>query len=213
MVDFFAQQQDFSQDSERLLAYAQLCTVFYERELKLLADCQYSPERLRKRLTSLPFYIKRAAESLIALENPLTLDTQNGTWSSKQKRRCPADKIDDELNGKWLSRNAQIGLIVPVKVVDTGVVCFKLDCIDAVSDEKIRLNEHGWFALNGHCLEQCDEDKRVLKANKDTMSAAACGHQWIGGDMTFPRTLTLRELLLTTVINWPNLNKPMPLTH
>ena len=211
MVDFFAQQQDFAQDSKRLLAYAQLCNVFYERELKLLAEFNLEPSRLSKRLAALPFYIKRAAESLMSLENPLQLDTQNGTWSGKQKRRNPAEKITADMTFEWLDKYAQIGLILPVLVNENGVTWYRLDCIDATSDGKVRLNEHGWFNLNGQSLDSVN--LKIVKANKETMTAACCGHSWIGGDTTFPRTLTLRELLLSSTINWPNLNKPMKIPH
>ncbi|EWH08664.1 hypothetical protein DS2_16339 [Catenovulum agarivorans DS-2] len=211
MVDFFAQQQDFAQDSKRLLAYAQLCNVFYERELKLLAEFDLEPPRLSKRLAALPFYIKRAAESLLSLENPLQLDTQNGTWSGKQKRRNPAEKLTDEQIATWLDRYAQIGLIVPVLINDNGITWYRLDCIDAISEGKLRLNEHGWFGLDGACID--NPNKRIVKANKETMTAACCGHSWIGGDITFPRTLTLRELLLSSTINWANLHKPLKIPH
>lgn len=208
MFDFSA-QQDFSEESKKLLAYAQLCNVFYERELKLLSEDEQPLEKLKKRLQSLPFYIKRAAESLIALDNPLHLDTQNGTWSSKQKRKCPADKVSDEENKHWLVKNAQIGLIVPVLVTNKGESSLKLDCIDAIDVDRIRLNEHGWFDFSGACQEDTVEYKRLLRANKELVCAAASGHQWIGKDPTLPRTLSLRELLLTTTLNWRNLNKPI----
>ncbi|MCU4676905.1 hypothetical protein N7931_14825 [Catenovulum sp. 2E275] len=207
------QQQDFAHQNERLLDYAQLCNVFYERELKLLAECQLSPEYVAKRLSSLPFYIKRAAEAILSLENPLTLDAQNGTWSAKQKRKSPADKITPEQNQSWLEKNAQLGLVVVVIIYEKGQTHFRLDCIDVIEGNKIRLNEHGWFNFSGNYLESSLVEKRLIKSTKDIMTAACCGHQWIGNDMTFPRTLTLRELLLTTVINWTNLNKPLALTH
>ncbi|WP_017444928.1 hypothetical protein [Gayadomonas joobiniege] len=211
MFDFSA-QQDFSEERQKLLAYAQLCNVFYERELKLLGELDESAEKLKKRLQSLPFYIKRAAETLLSLDNPLTLDTQNGTWSNKQRRRCPADKIDSEQNRLWLQKNAQIGLLVPVVKTLQGETSIRLDCIDALDENKVRLNEHGWFDEYGQCLQPTEGEKRLLRANKDLISAAACGHQWIGQDATLPRTLSLRELLLTTNINWKNLNKPKPLS-
>lgn len=214
LADFpMLQQQDFASNSERLLDYAQLCNVFYERELKLLAQCELSPAQLAKKLTSLPFYIKRAAEAVLLLENPLKLDAQNGTWSAKQKRKSPADKITSNINQTWLQKNVQIGLILPVVISDIGQVHYRLDCIDVIQADKVRLNEHGWFNFLGESLESNSVDKKLLKASKEIMVSACCGHQWIGNDITFPRTLSLRELLLTTVVNWPNLSKPMQLTH
>ncbi|KMT65396.1 hypothetical protein [Catenovulum maritimum] len=208
------EQQDFANDSSRLLSYAQLCNVFYERELRLLTACDYKPDMLKKRLNSLPFYIKRAAESLLSLENPLSLDTQNGTWSAKQKRKSPTEKITIEMNQKWLTDYAQVGLIVPVVIIEHGHCHFRLDCIDLIKEGRIRLNEHGWFTFDGQQLSDTPKPhKAIYKATREVMTAAACGHQWIGTDTTFPRTLTLRELLLTTVINWTNLNKPMLLAH
>ncbi len=214
MADFpMLQQQDFANQNERLLDYAQLCNVFYERELRLLAECQLNPDYVAKRLSSLPFYIKRAAEAILSLDNPLTLDAQNGTWSAKQKRKSPAEKIDLQSNQTWFVKNAQLGLVVVIVVKEVGQIHYRLDCIDVIEHNKIRLNEHGWFNFNGECLESNQVEKRLVKSNKDIMTAACCGHQWIGNDTTLPRTLTLRELLLTTVINWSNLNKPMALSH
>ncbi|NTS78068.1 hypothetical protein HR060_14505 [Catenovulum sp. SM1970] len=214
-------QQDLSEESDKLLNYSQLCNVFYERELKLLTDCKLPAEQLAKRMASLPFYIKRAAESLISLDNPLELDTQNGTWSAKQKKIHPADKITEQENQAWLAKYVCLGLVLPVCIVEKGVTQFRLDSVDEINnkDQRFHLNEQGWFYFSGKQCEQSQSEfgeqlglhqqKKAFKSTKDIISAACCGHQWIASDRTFQRALSLRELLLTSVINWKHLNQPL----
>ncbi len=205
------QQQDFENESQKLLNYAQLCNAFYERELRLLAECDFSPKALRRRLSSLPFYIKRAAESLLCLDNPLQLDSQNGTWSTNQKRKSPSFKITLEQNRLWFEKNIAIGLIIAVEVIEQGVSSLRLDCIDEIDTDLARfhVNEQGWFDYFGCQVDGDELNKRAIKSSKDVICAACCGHQWIGIDKTYQRTLSLRELLLSTVINWTKLNKPL----
>ncbi|WP_111977053.1 hypothetical protein [Algibacillus agarilyticus] len=212
-----SQQKDFSQDSERLLVYSQLCNVFYERELKFLLESELNVELLTKRLSSLSFYIKRAAELLISLSSPLQLDSQNGTWSAPQKRMIPSLKIAEKHNDSWFSRYAVMGLIIPIEKTVKDITCIRLDCIDEINHElkQFHVNEHGWFYFNGLPVKTAPTYTRIraCKALKDIMIAACCGHQWIATDKTYHRTLTLRELLLTSVINWSNLHKPLAINR
>lgn len=213
---FPEQQQDFASQESRLLQYSQLCNVFYEREIRLLGECDFSPQALQRRMQALPFYIKRAAESLLDLDNPLLLDSQNGTWSATQKKSYPAFKYDQDKIAKQLTKHHEIGLVVPVEVTENEVIQLRLDCIDEVNQDgsQIHVNEHGWFATDGTWFEpDSNMKKRLLPPAKMLITAACCGHQWIGNEKTMQRTLTLRELLLTSVLNWPNLNKPVPLPH
>ncbi|WP_228710677.1 hypothetical protein [Saccharobesus litoralis] len=173
------------------------------------------PALLQKRLSSLSFYVKRAAESIISLSSPISLDSQNGAWSASQKRKIPTEKVDPEANFKWFSRYSDIGLIVPIQITQQGLTHIKLDCIDEIDtvNQCFHVNELGWFNFYGQTLQDdLIKHKTAFKSAKDIMIAACCGHQWIGSDRTYHRTLSLRELLLTSVINWQQLNKPLPIT-
>ena len=102
-----------------------------------------------------------------------------------------------------------MGLAVPVHVSDLGQQYIELDSVDRIEleDDKLHLNKHGWFTLSGESLEASTTKhkvRRLLHPTKNTIVAACCGHSWNHKGKIAPRTLTLRELLLSTTINWKN---------
>src|SRR5690554_6635502 len=95
-------------------AQAELCNAMYERELTLLSYADDDAARLRRKLRSLPFYVKKAAWWLVAADSPLTLDTQNAGWQAKQRPKPPHP--DATHLPTWLEQHIAPGLALPVKV-------------------------------------------------------------------------------------------------
>ncbi len=194
---------------------AELCNALYERELKRLAmDDTLSMEALQKRLGSLPYYIKRAAEHISNLYIPLELDSQNGSWMASQSGKPFSVKADETKTAAFYSSHAQMALIVPIAVSHYGIEQVVLDTIDEVDLDAgvVHCNQHGWFSIRG---QQIDGDKlyekTLLKPGKPIMAAACCGHQWLNQHKTSPRLLSLREMLLASQINWRQFHKLLPL--
>ena len=195
--------------------FAELCNAFYERELSRLAsDSELDKSLLQKRIASLPYYIKRAAEHISDLSTPLDLDTQNGSWISNQATKPFSVKAETDKTLSFYQKSGQIALVVPISVEHSGIEQVVLDSIDEIdsSSGKLHCNEHGWFAFSGDAKSSnAVVRKRLLKPNKAVMSAACCGHQWLNQRRTMPRLLSLREMLLATRINWRQMSKPMPI--
>lgn len=205
---------------------SELCNALYERELKRLAqDDNLSLAQMQKRLGSLPYYIKRAAEHISELYTPLELDSQNGSWLSIQSAKPFSTKADVDKTAMFYQQNATMALVVPISVSHYGIEQIVLDSIDEIdsTNQRLHCNQHGWFDFSG---EQFDEmqssseiqradklyQKLLLKPGKPVMSAACCGHQWLNLHKTSPRLLSLREMLLASQINWRNFAKLMPIT-
>lgn len=196
---------------------AELCNALYERELKRLAsDDSMSMEALQKRLGSLPYYIKRAAEHISNLYIPLELDSQNGSWMASQSGKPFSIKADAEKTDAFFQQHAKMALIVPISVSHYGIEQVVLDTIDEVdiSARIVHCNQHGWFSLSGKQVEG-DKlyEKTLLKPGKPVMAAACCGHQWLNHHKTSPRLLSLREMLLASQINWRQFHKLLPRKH
>jgi len=191
--------------------FAELCNALYERELaRLSSDQQVELVQLQKRLSSLPYYIKRAAEHICDLYTPLDLDSQNGSWISSQATKPFSVKCDQTKTYEFFQRHAKMALVVPIAVSHSGIEQVVLDSIDEIDLEGNRLhcNEHGWFQFDGVGSDSVNLiSKTLLKPSKAVMSAACCGHQWLNLRRSSPRLLSLREMLLATRINWHQFSK------
>jgi len=201
--------------AQRYPNVAELCNALYERELTNLASSNIQdPLVLKRKLNGLSYHIKNAAEFLLSGQTPIEVDVHNGSWKAKQSSRCPAVFKDlDAAKRKteqWFTKHASRGGVVCVYVNDYGNQHVELDSIDILPTDstKIHTNRFGWFARDGQYLDDNNElTKRhlhysLIKPTKAILSAACAGHTWNTKGKTSPRTLTLRELLLSTNINW-----------
>jgi hypothetical protein len=195
--------------------FAELSNALYERELtRLSQDSELNAELLKKRLGSMSFYIKKAAEHISELYTPLDLDSQNGSWISAQSVKPHSLKIQQDKTELFYTEHAKMALVIPISVSHYGIEQIVLDTIDEIDLEngQVHCNEHGWFKLSGH--QKVDSNiyyKLLLKPNKAIMAAACCGHQWLNQRRTSPRLLSLREMLLASRINWQHFSKLLTL--
>ncbi|RUO31958.1 hypothetical protein CWE12_02895 [Aliidiomarina sedimenti] len=207
--------------------FAELCNALYERELHDLS--WNGPDNagfLKRRLASLPSYVKRASHALLRLEQTrlqqhqnggyqgLLLDVQNASWQGKQAAHAPARKHQGEKLQHWLQKNAALGLVMPVQVEHQQLQSVYLDSIDQLDLEaseagRVHLNRYGWFYLDGRPLDEAGA--LLLKPTRQSMTAACCGHQWSVAGRKLPRTLSLREVLLATTLQWPRFTQVVPL--
>ena len=211
MIEPYSNQPHFWQVSSDNQTYTELCNALYERELLRLANMNVDQlPLLQKRLAALPFYIRRAAANIVTYRSELQLDSQNASWFHKQLSNCPARKQQADPIANFYHKAAKPGLIVPVYYEHLTLEQIVLDCVDEVDSEGERLhcNEHGWFSFNGTPLQHDNASKFLLKPNKAIITAASCGHQWLNNVKKAPRVLSLRELLLTSRLNWQNFAKP-----
>ncbi len=198
--------------AEQFPNVAELCNALYERELLSLATSNIKdPILLKRKLSGLSYHIKNAAEFLINEPTPIDVDVHNGTWKSKQAGKCPAAKLvanDDEITkaSHWFKQHHYHGAVICVYINNYGNEHIELDSIDMYTNpvSKLHTNKHGWFALNGGSLEKLKTHvtHRLVKPNKAILSAACSGHTWNTKGKSTPRALSLRELLLSTNINW-----------
>ncbi|MDF2178277.1 hypothetical protein P2G88_08440 [Aliiglaciecola sp. CAU 1673] len=203
-------QTDIFRDDKAQLQYAELCNALYERELSLLAQSG-NLSLLQRRLKGLSHHIKRAAAAMLTHQGPLEVDVHNASWQAKQAAQCPANG-DQQKTSLWLSQYAYMGMPVAVHICHLGQEHLELDSIDRIEIEKHRLhlNKHGWFNLSGKLQdEDASQLKQLLVPAKNNLLAACCGHSWKHQRKSVPRTLSLRELLLSTQINWKNVKKPL----
>jgi len=204
-------QPHFWQVSPDSQAYTELCNALYERELLRLALTPATElTLLPKRLASLPFYIRRAAQSILSYPTSLTLDSQNASWYARQLKHCPASKQEADPIARFYQKAAKPGLIVPLYAEEKTLEHILLDTVDEVDlvEHKLHCNQYGWFAFNGMPLQADNANMFMLKPDKTIMTAACCGQQWLNMQRKEPRLLTLRELLLSTRINWRNFARP-----
>ncbi len=206
MAEFRQQQTDIFDAPKRQGEFSELCNALYERELHTLAQSKTNNiNLLQRRIGGLSHHIKRTAERLLALTSPLTLDIHNGSWQAKQTSQCPGDDTNTEL-AAWLQQYLRPGLVLPVKV-SNGMTQIELDSVDRIDLEnsRVHLNKHGWFNLEGDALDLIPtalRAKHLLKPNKRIFTAACCGHCWTPKGKSLARALSLRELLLSTELNW-----------
>lgn len=211
----------FTQISEQPL-FADVCNALYERELMTLA--MQGPGQLslmKRKLGGLSHHVKRAAEYLVTNPTPLKVDAHNGAWQAKQAAKSPALAIEHQDVHDWFAQKASIGLPVCVVVTNLDHQHLELDCVDRIQDENqtLHLNRFGWFSYDGAYVDDSTSadaveatELRLVLPNKKTMAAACSGHCWNHKGKLSPRTLTLRELLLSTLIDWKTFTysgKPM----
>ena len=205
------QQPSIWQERTNQQLFAELSNALYERELsRLSSDQNMSLQLLQKRMASMPYYIKRAAEHICDLFTPLDLDSQNGSWISNQSTKTFSSKHDAQKAALFFEQHAKMALVVPVTVLHSGIEQVILDSVDEIDVENQRLhcNEHGWFSFSGQQIDSSPLiSKQLHKPSKGIMSAACCGHQWLNSRKTSPRLLSLREMLLATRINWRQLSQ------
>lgn len=206
--DFFnAVETDTSQRT-----IAELCNALYERELILLA--QQGPSQanlLRRRIAGLSHHVKRTARFLAAGAVPLELDEHNASWQAKQAAKSPARNVDDTKTQQWYSDFARVGLVVPIRVQEFDNEHIELDSIDRVQPENqtLHVNKFGWFDYSGTPIESparfssnAHIKLTLLKPSKAIITAACCGHSWNHKGRISPRTLSLREILLVSTLDW-----------
>lgn len=200
--------------------FTEICTALYERELLHIAHC--GPENasiLRRRLAGLPHHIRSVARFLVTHSSPLEIDAHNGSWFTKQPGKCPGETQQDEKKQVWFTKNSSYGLVVPVMINTLEGKSIELDSIDNVNTKgnSIHTNKHGWFVTTGRKLDQ-DTDgfttKLLLKPTMAIMASACSGHTWRHKSKSAPRALSLREMRLSTQIDWKNFTlKGQPSSH
>ncbi len=189
--------------------YAELCNALYERELNLLATSQVtSVSGVQAKLKSLPYYIKRTADAMVSSQqnmSSLSLDTQNASWSFKQQKKLPLTGQEPESVWQWYHTGGlAVGLVIPI-LVNNRIVLDSIDRIDLSTEDnfRFRTNVFGWFDEQ-RVLNSAINNAALLKPNKRVMNAACAGHCWQSDHTYLPKTLSLRELLLSCAINWRN---------
>ncbi|WP_338516541.1 hypothetical protein [Alteromonas gracilis] len=211
--------------------FNEICTALYEREVISLAHSEITNlSLLKRRMGGLPYHVKAIARYMVNNDtstnpSPLKVDTHNGSWYAKQSQKCPGiNHLDDTEKRKiWYKKNAEYGLVVPVLVLSIEGSHIELDSIDMVNQDntQLHLNKSGWFANSGENINsstQLDDfsspkalsvrNKVLLRPSKPIITAACCGHAWSFKSKRSPRALTLREMRLSTQINWKNFTRP-----
>ncbi|MDN4501536.1 hypothetical protein QX776_03950 [Alteromonadaceae bacterium BrNp21-10] len=207
------QQSDIFRNDTQQLHYAELCNALYERELSALAQSPtQNIDNLKRRLGGLSYHIKNAATFLLNHQAPLEVDLHNASWQGKQSAKSILNRESAEKSSNWFAAHAHFGMPVAVCIDELGLHSLELDSIDRIdkSQQRIHLNKHGWFSFAGINEEQNDKIKKsLLVPSKISLSAACCGHGWNHSGRTPPRALSLREILLSSKINWQNFKKPL----
>lgn len=213
--DIFQQLTSTSSVGVSSAAFGELCTALYERELNLLAhQDQASISLLQRRLQSLPYHVKNAARGMLESDAPYTLDVQNASWQTPQKRQLSVSATQAAKLQKWLLRQARLGDTVAIFDKRGPVHLARLDSIDRIdkNQQRVHCNMHGWFDFNGRCLSATGERMAtdtvdvmplsLLKPDATNLAPAFCGHQWNHKGKIDPRTLSLREVLLATTVEF-----------
>lgn len=202
----------FGTRTPRQAFHAELCNALYDKSIQELAETQLPPKLLQQRLASLTYHVNLATEKLLNCDSPLELDVHNGSWHGRQESTLKIDKVDAEKTQKWLEKNAAVGLNLPVYIAQPREQHIELDVVDKVDKvaQKLRLNKNGWFTFSGAPIAKTSEasppqdaiSTLLLKPSKAFLTAAVCGHCWNYTGKTIPRRIPLRELLLSTSIDW-----------
>jgi len=213
-------QNSLWQPNQQSNELAEICNALYERELRLLANVEAATvQKVQGQLKSLSYYINRTANLMVQVNeqggSPLALDVQNATWSAKQGGKLPlSGQTEQEINAWYLplltNPNAlPLGLVVPVLRGEHII----LDCIDRVDSEtkRVRTNVSGWFLLTNSTVltEGTVREPQLLKPNKKVMLSACVGHCWQNGNKASPVIPSMRELLLSCAINWPDFHRAL----
>jgi hypothetical protein len=207
--------------------FTEICTALYERELLLIAHKgPANVSILRRRLAGLPHHIRSVARYLIDNNSPLDIDPHNGSWFIKQPGKCPGISQAIDKKYQWYREYADYGLVVPICITTLEGMHIELDSIDSVNHttNTLHTNKHGWFSLDGEVAHSeiepsqynTEEDapcitdanavlkRQLLKPTTAIMASACSGHMWRHKSKGAPRALSLREMRLSTHINWKN---------
>ncbi|MFC3121981.1 hypothetical protein [Agaribacter flavus] len=185
--------------------FAELSNALYEREIQRLANSNISdPQLIKRKLNGLTYHIKNAATHLLEDYAPMNVDVHNGTWQAKQAGKCPINTQETSKTLQWFSQYARYGAVVAVYIEHLGEEHIELDSIDRIASDRIHLNQFGWFSKTGEYFDIIPKQTRylLLKPTKPVLVAACGGHRWTPKGKTVPRALSLRELLLSTEIDW-----------
>lgn len=185
--------------------FAELSNALYERELQVLANSTISdPSLLKRKLKGLTHHIKNATMQLLEGNAPISVDVHNGSWQSKQSAKCPLSSQTTDRTLQWYTKIAKLGDVVPVYVESMGRQHIELDCIDIMQSDRLHLNKFGWFSKSGEYFDIVPKQAKylLLKPTKSILAAACAGHCWNVRGKGIPRALSLRELLLSTEIDW-----------
>lgn len=194
-----------------------MTAAMYEHEVLALSRAKSdNAHALKKRLTSLPYYINQAAFAMCQSHAPLEMDSQNASWIAPQPTHFGNLDGAFDAKQKWFTSFVpKHGLILPVLAEQQGVVQVYLDSIDSidVDNGRFRTNRFGWFNYLALTDVKINKSKALnpilLKPCKKAFACACAGHRWQGGRKINPVRLTLRELLLSCAINWKNFKKPL----
>lgn len=203
-------QTSLWQNDPQNTAIAELSSALYEREIQLLSTATFNAVMpIQAKLKSLPYYVQRAAYKLIHAHSPLDFDIQNASWSAKQSSKLPLVGQDVDLISQWYTpESLTLGLVIPILENTQTKQRIHLDSIDRIDaqNNRIHSNYYGWFDVRT-TLARESSTIQLMKPSKRIMSAACCGHQWGDNGRQLVSPLSLRELLLTTNINWRNFKK------
>ena len=212
--------------------FTEICTALYERELLLIAHKGPSNVSiLRRRLAGLPHHIRSVARYLIDNNSPLDIDPHNGSWFIKQPGKCPGHSQPIDKKRPWYGQYADYGLVIPICITTLEGMHIELDSIDSVNHatNTLHTNKHGWFSFDGEMAHREAETsqhkagfgttelgtssfndanavlkRQLLKPTTAIMASACSGHMWRHKSKGAPRALSLREMRLSTHINWKN---------
>jgi hypothetical protein len=198
-------QQDIFTLSAKYPNFAELSNALYERELQVLANSTINDASLLKRkLKGLTHHVKNATEHLLNGKAPISVDVHNGSWQSKQNGTCPLSSQTTDRTLQWYAKSAKLGDVVPVYVESMGIKHIELDSVDIMQSDRLHLNKFGWFSKTGEYFDIVPKQAKylLLKPTKSILFAACAGHSWNVRGKGIPRALSLRELLLSTEIDW-----------
>jgi hypothetical protein len=185
--------------------FAELSNALYERELQHLANSNISdPVLLKRKIKGISHHVKNATMHLLEGGAPIDVDVHNGSWQAKQSGKCPIATQSTDKTLKWFGESSRYGAVVPVYVEHLGEEHIELDSIDMLASDRLHLNKFGWFSLTGEYFDIVPKQTRylLLKPSKAILIAACGGHRWTPKGKAIPRALSLRELLLSTDIDW-----------
>lgn len=198
-------QTDIFHLSAKYPNFAELSTALYERELYRLSTSNIADLALLKRkLKGLSYHVRNASMLMLDNNAPMSVDVHNGSWQAKQAGKCPLTYQETDKVIKWYRDNSRYGAVVAVYVEHLGEQHIELDTVDRIVSDRLHLNHFGWFSKTGEYFEIIPKQTRylLLKPSKSVMTAACCGHRWTPRGKAIPRALSLRELLLSTDIDW-----------
>ncbi|MBC3766202.1 hypothetical protein [Neptunicella marina] len=206
------QQTDIFRDDHQQQYFAELCSALYERELSMMANSTSNDfDAFKRRLGGLSYHIRNLAHFLLQHKAPLDLDLHNASWQCKQAAKSIINRESEDKARQWFEQYSYFGMPVAVCISEPGYDQLELDSVDRIdpAQKRLHINKHGWFYFNGESQHITKPVKRLLVPSKTSLGAACSGHCWTSQGKTQPRALSLREMLISTQINWKNPKKPL----